>query len=226
MADSAFTYDEPRLLVLANGQSNMSRELQAEILRRATNEGPRLVKAQTTFHGGQSLDTWISGSAGSFQRDDHWHYDYCHTDPTVDLSVAPHSGYDGSISAGVQADVESFGANPFDIAYFHFQGESDAASSSLYDSYQDRLTEYLNCLRADTGARNVRSVFAKIYRTDTVNETGIGIINAALQAIADADPLAEIVETSDFPRSDNVHIDDDGSRELCGGRMWGALIKP
>lgn len=208
--------------ILASGQSNMNRTMQAEIIHIAANEAPTYHHTETTYHGGQGLSNWINGSVGSFVR----HNLYCADIFNFDgRSLAGlHGGYDGEVSTGVTAAAHGFSGYDWELWLLWFQGETDAESPATYNSYQARFEFMLEATRQDLGCSRIRWCAALPHRSDAVNATGLAAVRAALTAAADADPFGSVVVSDDFARGDGVHISEtNGDSALMARRLWNGL---
>lgn len=218
MPDPFYIALERRVVFIGTGQSNGNRSWQAAFQRIAANEGPRLCEVQTCYHGGHGLVQWVSGSPGSFARAADYRNDFYNWDG------APTGLDDGAISAAVAAAAASFAGSDWEIWLMWFQGETDAESPGMYNTYRQRFEAMLGFLRADLAPTRIRWCAALPYRSDGVNAAGLAVVRAQLQAAADADPFGIVVPTDDFPRGDGVHLGEPGDSELMARRMWDALL--
>lgn len=218
MSDPFYIALERRAVILASGQSNMNRTTQAEILRLAANDGPRLHSCQTVYHGGHGLVQWVSGSPGSFARSADYRNDFYNWD-------GGSTGIDdGAISAAVAATAAGFAGSDWEIWLLWFQGETDAETPTAYNSYRARFEAMLGFMRADLAPKRIRWCAALPYRDDGVNAAGLAVVRAQLTAAADADPFGTVVPTDDFARVDGVHISEvNGDSELMAQRLWAGL---
>lgn len=95
------------------------------------------------------------------------------------------------------------------------QGESDTNSLTYANAYQVNLANLIADVRA-TFAANLPFIIGRLSDGQTANDaTGMDIIQAAQDAVADSDPLTEIVNTNGFAlKSDHLHFDANGQRSL------------
>ncbi len=103
------------------------------------------------------------------------------------------------------------------------QGESDAGSPDWAASYDNNLTRLIRRVREETGEAELPVVLGLIACEQLC--TWSEEVRAAQQAVADADPAVQVVETLDLPRNvrDPWHYDGPSERVL-GQRFAEALL--
>ncbi|HPC63924.1 MAG TPA: sialate O-acetylesterase [Anaerohalosphaeraceae bacterium] len=143
---------------------------------------------------------------------------------------SPSEGFDGvryhifrtsGVLPALQAIVNR-GDLPEIAGMFWMQGETDAGSSAAASQYEANLKKFIEAVRTDFGAPEMRFFIGRI-RTVT------GIYNAAvrtaMQEVAASDPLVMWIDTDDLPvNADNVHYSAAGLVEL-GRRFADAYLR-
>ena len=103
---------------------------------------------------------------------------------------------------------------------FWMQGERDSVFEFMAESYEKNLTDFIANVRTNAENRELPVILGKISpRVYSLKEKRFQhpfrrIVQHAQQAVADADPLVSLVETTDLPQADNLHFDTGGQLEL------------
>ena len=121
-----------------------------------------------------------------------------------------------------QLDVLSQHWRPRLAGLVWMQGESDAANEANAIAYQQRLTDFVNAVRADLGHARLPVVAGLISRRESWPHAHH--VRSAVIAVATAMPPMHVVEADDLPRhaNDPAHYNSAGTLAL-GRRLADAL---
>jgi hypothetical protein len=114
-------------------------------------------------------------------------------------------------------------------ALIWMQGERDSVFEFMAESYAGNLAAFIAAVRRDTGNARLPVILIQIaprvYRLEDgrFQHAFRRTVQAAQQAVAAADPMVTLVETTDLPQCDNLHFDTGGQLEL-GKRCAEALV--
>lgn len=102
------------------------------------------------------------------------------------------------------------------------QGETDGLESQWAADYEANLNEFIFNVRSDFNAEAMPIVLGKIANTGV--RTYAGQVRAAQAAVADSDPLVELIDLDDLPiEADGIHFTTDGIMAM-GTRMAQSIL--
>lgn len=115
------------------------------------------------------------------------------------------------------------------VAILWHQGEGDSDTPERATAYREKFTAFLAALRRDAGLEDVPVVVGELGRFLAVTKRweglpeNFGTVNAALHAVADADPKIGIVSSEGLTcKDDEIHFNSKSLREL--GRRYAAEL--
>ncbi len=152
-------------------------------------------------NGGTSLRThWAAGG-----------------DATTTGDGPEYVAFQQTVTSGLAALAAAYPQATLDLqAMVWMQGESDAVASSS-GLYQDNLTAFIADVRATYGA-SLPFIIARLSSKQTaLNSVHLGVIRAAQDAVAAADPRTSVFSTDDFGiKPDNLHFNGSGQQSMGG----------
>lgn len=115
------------------------------------------------------------------------------------------------------------------VAILWHQGEGDSDTSERAAAYREKFTAFLASLRRDAGLEDVPVVVGELGRFLAVTKRWTGLpenfetVNAALRAVAAADPRMAFVSSEGLTcKDDEIHFDSKSQREF--GRRYAAAL--
>ncbi len=124
-----------------------------------------------------------------------------------------------TVTAGIAALASAYPSASVTIeGMIWVQGESDIqypGGPTAWNNYQTNLTTFLSDVRATFGA-SLPFVIVRLSSGQTaLNATGLSVVRAAQEAVADGDAFADWVNTDGFGmKGDNLHFDDSGQQSI------------
>jgi len=92
------------------------------------------------------------------------------------------------------------------------QGEADAMDEAKADAYEDNLLRFIEKLRGDLTAPDLRVIVGRIHLAPALRFPER--VRQAQTRVAEADPLVSLADTDDLTLSDQIHFDTASQIEL------------
>jgi hypothetical protein len=131
--------------------------------------------------------------------------------------------FQGVVTAGMAALAATYPQAAIEIeGMLWVQGERDVVQG-FENNYAANLTAFIADVRATYGA-DLPFIISRLSILQTsLSSTGLGVVRAAQDAVAAADPRASLINTDTFGmKTDNLHLDAAGQQPL--GKAGGDLL--